>query len=141
MVGLIYARAMQLYYHYCHNLAYGTSFHQDHAFFGASYAEMEDDYDALVEYFISIHGNSSFKTSKVSELVHEELEDLDIENMECVEMYQKAIELEKKFQGYLGKINESGSMGLQNAVQGMATKSDVRLYKMRQRVQHASDDE
>ena len=139
LASLIQARAMQLYYHYCHNLAYGETFHEDHAFFASAYAELEDDYDSLVEYFISLFSNSKFKTKEVSELVHEQLQELDVEKMDCNQMYSKAVELEEQYQKYLTQVNGKASIGLQNAVQGLATKSDVRLYKMRQKL-YGSDD-
>jgi len=134
MASFIYARAMQLYYHYCHNLAYGPSFHEDHSFFGSTYAELESDYDTLVEYFISSFGNSKFKTAKISELVHEQLEELNVESMDCKAMYTKAIDLETQYQKYLKNANSKATLGLQNTIQGLATKSDVRLYKMRQKI-------
>lgn len=134
LASLIQARSMQLYYHYCHTLAYGCAFHSDHSFFGSSYAELEDDYDTLAEYFVSLFGNTKFKTAKVSELISEQLEEIQVESMDCEAMYNKALELEAQYQKYLVGVNKQGSIGLQNTVQGVATKSDVRTYKMQQRV-------
>lgn len=134
MAGLIKARAMQLYYHYCHNLVRGSDFHSDHNFFGDSYAALEGDYDSLTEYFISLNSNSAFKSKQVTELVSAELEGLAVEKMSAEDMYKEAIKMEEDYQKYLVSINKSGPLGLQNMIQGLATASDVRLYKIKQRL-------
>ena len=132
--AIIKARALQLYYHYCHNLVTGCAFHSDHSFFGASYAALEGSYDSLVEYFIAIYGNSVFSTKEITELTCDELEDLEMNSMSAEGMYQLAVTFEQDFQMYLVDVNQVARLGLQNAVQGMATESDVRLYKIRQRL-------
>lgn len=134
MAALIKARAMQLYYHYCHNLVQGTAFHADHSFFESTYKTLDSNYDQLVEYFIALFSNKKFKSAEISELVHEELEGLEVEKMTAEKMYESAIKMEIDFQKYLSAVNEKGSIGLQNTVQGIATQSDVRLYKIRQRI-------
>ena len=134
MAGLIKARAMQLYYHYCHNLVKGPMFQQDHGFFNDSYTALETDYDSLAEYFVSLNGNSSFKTKQVTELVLAELEGLAVEKMPADDMYKEAVKMEEEYQKYLTAINKAGPLGLQNLVQGLATASDVRLYKIKQRL-------
>jgi DNA-binding ferritin-like protein len=98
MAGLIKARAMQLYYHYCHNLVKGATFQQDHEFFNASYTALETDYDSLAEYFVSLNGNSSFKTKQVTELVLAELEGLAVEKMPADDMYREAVKMEEEYQ-------------------------------------------
>jgi DNA-binding ferritin-like protein len=134
MAALIKARAMQLYYHYCHNLVTGKDFHSDHAFFAATYAAMELNYDALAEYFVALNGNKAFKTKQVSKLVQEELEGMSVESMSAEEMYKEALKMEAEYQTYLAATNKAAPLGLQNAVQGMATESDVRVYKIKQRL-------
>jgi DNA-binding ferritin-like protein len=133
MASLIKARALQLYYHYCHNLVQGEAFHSDHGFFAESYAALERDYDSLAEYFICSFSNKAFKTKVISELVHEQLDGLSIEEMSPKEMYNLAQKQEEEYQEYLTKCNKGAPMGLSNLLQGLATASDVRLYKIKQR--------
>lgn len=132
--ALVHARAIQLFYHYCHNLVHSESFHEDHAFFGAAYKAFDTYYDQLVEYFVALYTHKKFKTAEISEAVCKLLENVKIEEMCCCDMYEAAIKIEQDFQTCLVKVNSKGSLGLQNTVQGMATESDVRLYKMKQRI-------
>ncbi len=134
LATLIQARTLQLYYHYCHNLVHGPAFHSDHAFFAASYAALELNYDSLAEYFISTFGIKKFKTTEITRLISEQLEDIKIEEMCCCDMYKKAQELEKQYYKYIEATNRQASLGLQNALQGMATEVDVRVYKIKQRL-------
>jgi len=137
--ALIKARATQIYYHHCHNLVAGEAFHSDHAFFAEAYQAFEGYYDSLVEYFIALFSNKKFKTNQVNKLVMEELEGIKVEEMCCCDMYETAVKMELDFQKYIEAVNKVGRLGLQNAVQGMATESDVRLYKIRQRLTEAEE--
>lgn len=140
MAAIIKARSLQLYYHHCHNLAHGPSFHSDHDFFKAAYQAAEANYDTLVEYFIALYSNKKFKTGAVIQGVALALEDMKIEEMCCCAMYDSAVGMELDFQKSLESVNKGARLGLQNAVQGMATESDVRLYKIRQRITEKDDD-
>lgn len=131
---IIISRSLQLYYHYCHNLVSGPGFHADHKFFGKSYKELEADYDLLVEYCVSMYGKEGFITQEITDMVARQLSDLSVEEMSAEEMYEKSIELEKEYQEYIVKLNSKAPLGLQNTVQDFATKSDIRSYKMKQRI-------
>ncbi len=134
MAVLIKARVLQMYYHYCHNLVTGSSFHADHAFFAANYAALEKDYDSLVEYFISMYGNKAFKTKIISEVIYEQLKDLDVEKMTAEEMYSEAMKQEEEYELYLAKCDDGAALGLSNLLQGLYTAADVRVYKIKQRL-------
>lgn len=128
-------RLLQLYYHNCHNLTKGIMFQQDHAFFAESYDRAENDYDSLVEYMIATLGNEAFNTATVIKHIAEELSEIKVEEMSSQEMYIKALELEVELYEELTELNDTSSrIGLINLIGDIATASDVRKYKMQQRL-------
>ena len=128
----IQTRTMQLYYHYCHNLVTGPEFFQDHEFFATAYAEMELNYDLLVEYYISLESTLPVKT--INEMVHENLEQLAVDKMSADQMYGEALKLELDLQSYLEQLDKKGSLGIKDKVGAIASSSDTRMYKMQQRL-------
>lgn len=128
------ARTLQLYYHYCHNLVTGPSFTQDHAEFAMYYAQAEKDYDVIVEYMIANLGNKAFDTRAVNEVLLKKLASIKVEAMSAEEMFEMALELEKEYQEALENLEAVGSIGLKNALGAIAELSDVRVYKIQQRL-------
>lgn len=130
----ITARILQLYYHYCHNLVTGPTFNQDHASFGEYYEQLEDNYDTIIEYMISILGNSSLNTKTVNQVIMEKLSNYNIESMSAEEMFEEGLKLEEEFQDALEVLDEEACPGLKNAIGAMAEISDNRKYKIQQRL-------
>jgi DNA-binding ferritin-like protein len=116
-----YARSMQLFYHDAHNQTQGDAFLSDHEFFGESYENMEDDYDVLAEYLVA--GGQDIQNIKRS-----------IESWDGKDFLQNAVKIEEDFRELLGRLDAVSPLGLQNALGDMVQKSDVRSYKMQQRL-------
>jgi len=131
---IIQTRALQLFYHHCHNVVFGEQFHCDHIFFGEAYDNVEDNYDSLVEFFISIFGISKFDTVMVNNLVAEEVSEYSPEKMNAKKMYDAALILEKDFQNRITIVEAKSTVGLKNALGDIAQSSDVRIYKIKQRL-------
>lgn len=130
----IAARTLQLYYHYCHNLVTGPSFTQDHAEFAAYYAQAALDYDVIIEYMIANLGNKALDTQAVNEVLFKRLSTIKVEVMSAEEMFEIALELESEYQQALENLEDKGSIGLKNALGAIAEFSDVRKYKIQQRL-------
>lgn len=139
LTTIIHLRVMQLYYHFCHHLVYNCAFHSDHSFFGDSYSRVDKDYDGTVEYLIGQNGPEAFKVAMVTELVAKQLKKYDIENMDVMMMHENALALEEELQKYLTSSYKKATIGLQNFLGDVATASDVRIYKLKQRMK--SDEE
>lgn len=134
MAAIIRARILNLFYHHAHNVTVGPAFFQDHDFFAAAYGELELDYDKLAEYFIALNGRAKFVTKTINEVVEEQLSAYAVETMYASDMYMVALDLERKFQQDLELCLKKAPIGLQNAIGAMSELSDVRIYKMQQRL-------
>ena len=133
--AIIAARVLQLYYHYCHNLVTGPTFLQDHEMFGGFYASVENDYDALVEYLIATLGNKAIETKAVNQLLMKQLTAIQVESMSAEDMFSKGLELEDELYSAIRILDAKGSIGVKNLIGDIAQKSDVRQYKVQQRLQ------
>lgn len=133
--AIIAARVLQLYYHYCHNLVTGPTFTQDHELLGSFYGEAETAYDDLAEYLVATLGNQAFDTKAVTQVLASKLAESQVESMSAEDMFSKGLELEEELQEALEALNAGGSIGLQNLIGDIAQKSDVRKYKVQQRLQ------
>ena len=130
----IRARTMQMYYHFCHNLVSGETFFQDHEAFGEFYPALEGDYDRLVEYMIATLGPKALDVKLVNESLFDELNKLKVDKLCCCEMFEKGLELEQEYVKALTKLDKMAPIGLRNLVGDLAEKSDVRTYKIKQRI-------
>lgn len=124
-------RTAQLVAHNAHNLVAGPSFFADHDFLGDLYAEYETDYDAIIERYVASGAGSS------------ELQDITRQAGIGAGSYQ-VISNESAFRALCGlegdikleveSLNGNASLGTQNLLQGIADKSEVRTYKLCQRI-------
>lgn len=127
-------RAMQLYYHYCHNLTSGPTFGSDHAMFNDFYSELACQYDQVAEYTVATIGVAKFDTVKISKAISMRLDKLSVEAMSPDKMFKEGLKLEKSLQEDLEEVDEKGSLGMKNLIGELAQTSDVRTYKIQQRL-------
>jgi DNA-binding ferritin-like protein len=123
-------RYLQLYSHQAHNLVSGDTFFQDHGFLGELYPAYEDDYDDVIERSIGL--GSPVDISKSNKVAAERLpEDSSLNTRSCLEHILSAevhlcetIEAECK----------SCSQGTMQLIGNIADKSEMRQYKIKQRL-------
>lgn len=127
-------RVLQLFYHNCHNLAHGPTFVADHGLLGDFYSQAEDHYDAVVEYMIATLGGQAFDTSMLAEAVCEELEKFKAETMPMPEMFLTALQLEAEMYSDIESLEKGSPIGLRNLLGDVGQASDVRKYKLKQRL-------
>lgn len=123
-------RSMQFFAHAAHQQASGKTFMQDHAFFGSAYAEYEDAYDKVVERMIGLgqEVDPSAITTDASKIAAAKKADNPDES------YQTLLDSEKHLCKLIAVEARKASDGTQNMLQGLADDSEVRQYKMRQRL-------
>jgi len=129
---VIRLRVTQLYYHYCHNLTHGPMFFSYHELFGEFYPEVEVDYDKIIEYAVAVLGIESIDTETINTLVAEELNEYKIEQMSPEEMIENSLKVEQDLYSDLNSLFQGSIIGLQNSLGGIAERSDVRQYKLKQ---------
>ncbi len=128
------SRAMKLYYHHLHNIANGACFSSDHSMMSGFYKELDNSYDSLVERFIGL-GNKMDKSELVS-FINESvgvLEEIP-EGDDMIVHFNHALSLEDSLRAELKSAKEGASCGTENLLEGLADQSEVRAFKLNQRV-------
>jgi DNA-binding ferritin-like protein len=125
---------MNLYYHHLHNIAKGIAFEGDHELMLGFYEAMDDAYDSLIERHIGSGGSMSKSDFlKIIDNAEEVLEEMP-ESEDFQAQLQHAQDLESNFRQLLSTANSSASLGTQNLLQDLCDQSEVRSYKLGQRL-------
>lgn len=127
-------RTMNLYYHHLHNISSGISFSGDHELMSEFYTQMDDSYDSLIERHIGL-GNSMSKSDFLSIITeaHSVLDQIpEADDMKT--HFHYSLSLESSLRSQLEESSESASFGTQNLLQTLADESEMRTYKLKQRV-------
>jgi DNA-binding ferritin-like protein len=133
---LVQLRAMQLFYHQAHNLAKGASFFADHEALGEFYAAAEGDYDSVIERMIGTHGPQSVDLMQIVKGVYTKLKSVPSGNVsENREYFSAGLQMEKELCSLVQSIAPSVSEGTRQMIGDIADRSEVRQYKLKQRIQ------
>lgn len=128
------ARMMNLFYHHLHNVASGVAFGSDHKMMAGFYEEMDDAYDSLIERHMGLGGSMAkadlLKIIDSAEEVLKEIPESDTFNTQL----RHAQSLEMGFRMLLAEVATSASGGTQNLLEGLMDASEVRSYKLAQRL-------
>lgn len=124
-------RYMQFYAHNAHNVCQGDTFYSDHEELGDLYGVYTGLYDSVVERMIG--------TGKSIDLVKVQADaakmlDGEAEPKAFSAAFAGLLTCEQELCKILIEANEGASLGTQNLVQGIADDSEVRQYKLQQRL-------
>lgn len=124
-------RYMQFYAHNAHNMCQGDTFYSDHEELGDLYGVYTELYDSIVERMIG--------TGKPIDLVKVQVDaakmlDGEAEPKAFSAAFAGLLTCEQELCKLLIEANEGASLGTQNLVQGIADDSEVRQYKLQQRL-------
>jgi DNA-binding ferritin-like protein len=119
--------------HNFHNLAQGMAFFADHKAFEKIYEELEEDYDAVIERDIGL-GEEGFDITKITREAGEKAASYDPADMRNDEMCAVLLGMERQIQAECERLNPDATLGTQNLLQGIADRSEMRVYKLRQRI-------
>ena len=128
----ILLRAEQLVAHNFHNMTKGVSFFADHEFFGEVYPELEGDYDAVVERCIGT--GEDINLCDVTSQAAQKASAYDCSDMAADEMCAVLLGMERALQAKCMELNKGASLGTQDLLQGISDRSEMRVYKLRQRI-------
>lgn len=128
-------RAGQLYAHHAHNNTKGMTFNQDHDFFGELYPTYEGAYDGCIERYIGLTG----KPVDTINLGCDALDLLTDLPKECGDnnhnFYQGVLHIETALCKYIQScIKAPMSEGTKQMLGDVADKSEMRQYKIKQRL-------
>lgn len=126
-------RSAQFYAHNAHNAAHGITFFEDHEFLGELYGKYEDAYDALVERMIAQGEPFDFNailTNAVSSMTG--LADPSVNSTTVA--FAVLMNLERQFCAEIDAIISEQTQGTQNLLAQFADDSEMRQYKIGQRI-------
>lgn len=131
---LALTRMMNIYYHHLHNIAHGPTFKADHELMSDFYTQLESSYDSLIERYIGI-GAEMDKSQLLSIITdaHAVLDSIP-EGTDMDTHFQYALELEISLRAEIQSSMEMHSEGTKNLLAALADESEVRSYKLKQRV-------
>lgn len=125
----ILLRALQFYAHSAHNLAKGSTFFEDHEFFGELYPAYESDYDSVVERMIGLEGLNG--DADVCDILKKACEIATEKNCQPSETaFATILATEKNLCREIDSAMMGASNGTQNLLQDIADRSEQRQYKL-----------
>lgn len=121
-------RYMQLYAHMAHNLCSGYTFVADHPFLAELYSGYEEDYDAVIERMIGLGEKVDIPN----------IQKMAVKDLEAPESFEEAfkelLNCEKSLCKACEGLAKDASLGTNNLLAGIADKSEMRQYKLKQRL-------
>lgn len=133
---IVHLRAMQLYTHHAHNLCARIVFQQDHDFFGEVYSALDGEYDGVVERQIGLFGEDKLDLTAIIVQVHSKLKGLPTVGVkENKVFYTQLLEMEKQLLSAIQAVINAGvSEGTRQMLGDICDRSEVRQYKIKQRL-------
>jgi DNA-binding ferritin-like protein len=140
---IVHLRTMQLFNHSAHNLCARVPFFADHDAFAGFYSEAESAYDSVVERLIGKVGPQSLNLAQIIQSVAQKCQGLpSTEVTENAKFFEISLKLELEMcsiiEGYIkqGMIAPGVVIteGTRQMLGDLCDKSEVRQYKIKQRI-------
>jgi DNA-binding ferritin-like protein len=125
-------RAAQFIAHNFHNLVKGPTFLEDHEFLGELYGEYEEAYDGCIERIIAFTGAADVTgiTTKACAAAAQ----INPNGKSSSDMFTIILGLERGFCALIKAAVPDCTDGTQNFLQGLADESEMRQYKISQKI-------
>jgi DNA-binding ferritin-like protein len=129
-------RAMQLFAHSAHNLCHGSTFHEDHSFFGDVYGKAEGYYDSIIERLIGLGYESHLDLSQIIKEVSTSLEMAPSVGASNNDYYSFLLTQCEDACEYCNEFCKSGQLteGTKQLLGGIADELEVLKYKILRRL-------
>ncbi len=125
-------RTLHLIGHNFHNLMTGQSFFSDHSFASEVYVAAADAYDAVIERCISLHDYGNEELKSINE---EACKNMSVSTYQSPEQaFKTFMMIEKLLCQALAEEMKGASEGTKNLLAQLADDSEVRQYKLKQRL-------
>lgn len=121
-------RLMQFYAHLAHNKLGGDTFFQDHAFLGDLYSGYESDYDDVIERMIGLEQECDLIE------IHQKAAEALSEPKSYKECFKEILKMEEQLCEAIDKLIKESSEGTKQLIGNIADKSEMRQYKLKQRL-------
>lgn len=126
-------RASQLFAHNAHNVVKGQTFFQDHEFLASTYSAYEEAYDSVVERMIGL--GFVFDIAMLTKEAGISASTYPVQRMTAKELFEALLGFETIICTLIKSYMESKpTNGTQDLLQGLADDSEMRQYKIKQRL-------
>lgn len=134
---LVCLRALQIIAHHYHNLCARVAFQADHEFFKEVYESAEEDYDSVIERIIGIQGEDKLNLQALMMAVIKkvgEAPSVGVSNNKV--FYEEVLKHEIYICDIVKEVISTSmiSPGTEQLIGEIANKSEVRQYKIKQRI-------
>ena len=127
-------REAQVFAHAAHNVVHGPSFFADHEFLKDAYKAYTKAYDMTIEDMIGL-GDEVNPIQVTANAADEANTRYNILRMDAYDMFSELLTLEREICDTITETIKDGvTHGTSNLLQGFATDSQVRQYKIKQRI-------
>lgn len=130
-------KSMNLFYHLAHNLAARVPFFADHEAFGEFYEALDNDYDSVIERCIGLFGSQNVNIKQIVNQANSEFQSLPgNEVVENKKFFEIGLALEQKLQSKVQELCKlpEASEGTKQLIGEIANQSEIRTYKLKQRI-------
>ncbi len=129
-----FLRAGQIILQHAHHKVKGTAFHSDHEFFKESYEAWGDAFDGISERLIGLYGNNSYQPEEILTDTQKLIEAIDL-SADPNALYDIQLVLEQGLCDIVESICRATECteGTKQLVGDEANKSEIRIYKVKQR--------
>ena len=124
-------RFMQFYTHNAHNLIKGSTFFQDHGFLGELYPKYEEIYDGIIERIIGL--DEDLDIIKINQIAFETMKEAGISD-DPKKIFSDLLQFEKYVCDQIESLVANYSEGTRQMLGTIADESEVRQYKLKQRI-------
>jgi DNA-binding ferritin-like protein len=124
-------RMAQLFAHNAHNLISGPSFFADHEFLGELYPVYESGYDSVVERMIGSQMNPNLLAIQIAAIERLKVKPVDAKSPE---IFKEILKIEIELRKLIDMAQPGLSEGTKQMLGNLADDSEVRQYKLMQRI-------
>ena len=128
----IILRSAQLYAHNAHNMTKGKTFFSDHEFLSEAYAAYESAYDSVVERMIGL--GYDVDLNRVTKEAGKDAGSYAVKDVDPEMFFTTLFNFERNICDCVKEYVPNMTDGTQNLLQGIADDSEIRQYKLRQRL-------
>lgn len=125
---------MSLYTKNAHATVKGPLFLQDHEFLAELYAAYDKDYDDVVERYIGLYGSENCNLKELQLQASQMLQSLPAPMKENSDYFKVTLQLEQQLCEKIKAEYTNASIGSQQLLGEICNQSEIRQYKLKQRI-------
>jgi len=129
-------KAMHMYFHFAHLAVARASFIGDHKYFKDAYEAIFDDLDSVIERGVGLFSEALLSQIAIMfENAVIKVKSLPVGNVADNRVFfENALALEQTLCDLIANLAKSATVGTEQLVTEIANKSEVRQYKIKQRL-------